>query len=140
MIVLDTNVLSEVMKPIPATEVLGWLADHPPSSLFTTTISQAEILYGLEVMPKGKRRATLKSIVEAVFEEEFADPILPFDVDAARVFAQIAVLRRSLGRPISQWDAQIAPITRSRGASLATRNVVDFENCGIHLLKPWKVQ
>ena len=137
MIVLDTNVLSEVMRPLPTAKVLRWLATHPASRLFTTTITQAEILYGLELLPKGKRRAALESAVEAMFEEDFADRILPFDSDAARVFPQIAASRRASGRPITQWDAQIAAIARSRGAVLATRNTGDFEHCGITVVNPW---
>ena len=140
MIILDTNVLSEVMRPLPTAEVLRWLATHPASRLFTTTITQAEILYGLELLPKGKRRAALQSAVEAMFEEDLADRILPFDSDAARVFPQIAASRRALGRPITQWDAQIAAIALSRGAALATRNTGDFEHCGITVLGPWSAQ
>ena len=137
MIILDTNVLSEVMRPLPTAEVLRWLATHPASRLFTTAITQAEILYGLELLPRGKRRAALQSAVEAMFEEDFADRILPFDSDAARVFPQIAASRRAAGRPITQWDAQIAAIAGSRGAALATRNTGDFEHCGITVLNPW---
>ena len=140
MIILDTNVLSEVMRPVPTAEVLHWLARHPASSLFTTTITQAEILYGLELLPKGKRRAALQFAVDAMFEEDFADRILPFDSDAARVFPQIAASRRASGRPITQWDAQIAAIARSRGAALATRNIGDFEHCGISVLNPWNAR
>jgi predicted nucleic acid-binding protein len=88
-------------------------------------------------MPKGKRRELMPSTVEAMFEEDFGNRILPFDSDAARVFAEIASSRRRSGRPISQWDAQIAAIARSRGASLATRNTGDFEHCGITLVSPW---
>lgn len=137
MIILDTNVLSELMKPVPTVEVVRWLTTHPASRLFTTTITQAEILYGLELLPKGKRRAALQSAIQAMFEEDFADRILPFDSDAARVFPQIAAARRASGRPITQWDAQIAAIARSRGADLATRNTGDFEHCGITVLNPW---
>ena len=137
MIILETNVLSEVMKPAPAAKVLRWLATHPASRLFTTTITQAEILYRIELMPKGRRRATLESAVEAMFAEDFADRILPFDHDAARVFPKLAAARRALGRPIAQWYAQIAAIARSRGAALATRNTEDFEDCGIELMNPW---
>lgn len=137
MIILDTNVLSEVMRPLPTADVLRWLAAQPASRLFTTTITQAEILYGLELLPRGKRRAALESAVEAMFEEDFANRILPFDSDAARVFPPIAASRRALGRPITQSDAQIAAIARSRGAALATRNTGDFEHCGILVLDPW---
>ena len=138
MIILDTNVLSEAMRPVPAAQVLRWLDAQPASSLFTTTITQAEILYGLELMPKGKRRAVLQSAIETMFSEEFAGRILPFDTDAAREFPRIAAARRALGHPISQGDAQIAAIARSRGATVATRDTADFEHCGIALLNPWK--
>lgn len=140
MIILDTNVLSELMRPVPAPTVVHWLATHPASRLFTTTITQAEILYGLEIMPKGKRRAELESAVEAMFEQDFADRILPFDADAARMFPRIAGSRRASGRPIAQFDAQIAAIARSRDAALATRNLEDFDHCGITLLNPWRAR
>ena len=136
MIILDTNVLSEVMTPAPAAKVLRWLATHPAARLFTTTITQAEILYGVELMPRGRRRAALESAVKAMFDEDFADRILPFDNDAACAFPQVATARRALGRPIAQWDGQIAAIARSRGAALATRNTEDFEHCGIELVNP----
>ena len=137
MIVLDTNVLSEAMRAVPAPEVLRWLGSHPASSLFTTAITQAEILYGLQLLPKGKRRTALEAAIEAIFEEDFADRILPFDSDAAHVFPEIAAARRAMGRPIAQLDAQIAAIARSRGAKLATRNTQDFEHCGITVVNPW---
>ncbi len=137
MIILDTNVISEVMRAAPSTGVVKWITKHPASSLFTTTITQAEILYGLELMPKGKRLLALQSAVRAVFDEDFANRVLPFDIDAARLFPQIAGSRRALGRPIAQWDAQIAAIARSRGSALATRNTADFEHCGITVVNPW---
>jgi predicted nucleic acid-binding protein len=118
---------------------MHWFAKHAASSLYTTAITQAEILYGLELM-KGKRRAALQSRAEEMFEEDFADRVLPFDIDAARMFARIAGSRRATGRPIAQRDAQIAAIARSRGATLATRNTADFEHCGITLLNPWTAQ
>jgi len=139
MIILDTNVLSEVMRPVPAPEVLQWLARHPAAMLFTTTITQAEILYGLELLPKGKRRTALKSAIDAMFEEDFADRMLPFDRDAARVFAEVAAGRRAIGRPVAQLDAQIAAIARSRGAKLATRNTQHFDQCGIIVINPWTI-
>lgn len=137
MIILDTNVLSEVMKPAPSPRVLRWLGQYPPSRLFTTTITQAEILYGLELLPKGKRRNALQSAVEAMFAEDFAGRILPFDCEAAQVFPQIACARRALGRPVTQFDTQIAAIAQTRGAAIATRNTPDFDNCGIPVLNPW---
>jgi predicted nucleic acid-binding protein len=137
MIILDTNVLSEVMKPAPSARVLQWLGKYPALRLFTTTITQAEILYGLELLPRGKRRAGLQSAVEAMFAEEFAGRILPFDCEAAQAFLQIASVRRALGRPVTQFDTQIAAIAQARGAALATRNTADFEDCGIMVLNPW---
>ena len=125
------------MRPVQSAVVLRWLATHPSSSLFTTTITEAEILYGLELLPRGRRRAALQSAIDAMFEEGFSDRILPFDSDAARIYPQIAAYRRALGRPIAQWDAQIAAIARSRGAAFATRNAGDFEHCGIAVLNPW---
>jgi hypothetical protein len=137
MIILDTNVLSEVVKPAPSAQVLRWLAAHPPERLFITTITQAEILYGLELLGSGKRRTALRAAVNAMFEEDFAGRILPFDAEAARAFAGIAADRRASGRPISQLDAQIAAIARSHGAAVATRNTHDFDDCGIKVLNPW---
>lgn len=137
MIILDTNVLSEVMKPAPPARVLKWFAREPASGLFTTTITQAEILYGIELLPKGRRRTALESAVEAMFEEDFAERILPFDSNAARVFPKIAAARRASGRPLTQFDAQIASIARVHGAAVATRNTTDFDNCGVPVLNPW---
>jgi toxin FitB len=140
VIILDTNVLSEVLKPSPAAEVLEWLAAQPASQLFTTAITQAEILYGLDLLPKGKRRGALQIAVQAVFENDFAGRILPFDSAAALVFSQIAAARQLLGRPISQLDAQIAAIARVRAAAVATRNTADFQNCGIAIIDPWEAE
>ena len=138
MIVLDTNVLSETLRPAPADSVSRWMRAQPSSSLFTTSICEAEIFYGVALMPKGWRRARLEQAVTAIFEEDLADRILPFDSAAARAFASIAARRRALGRPISEFDAQIAAIAHSRGATLATRNVEDFADCGIKVISPWE--
>lgn len=137
MIVLDTNVLSELFKMSPSARVMNWWKAHPMEDLFITTVTQAEILFGIELLPKGKRRTALENAADAMFSDDFEAHILPFDVDAAREFARIAAARRKLGRPISQIDAQIAAIARSRGATLATRNTGDFENCGVEVLNPW---
>jgi predicted nucleic acid-binding protein len=137
VIVLDTNVISEALAPVPSEAVLRWMARLPPEAAFITTITQAEILYGIELMPTGKRRTSLAASVQRIFADEFADRILPFDEAAAQVFARVAAARRAAGRPISQPDAQIAAIARSRNASLATRDISDFELCGIELVNPW---
>lgn len=137
MIVLDTNVLSEILRPAPEARVIAWLEAQPRLALFTTTVTQAEILYGVRVLPAGQRRAALLDAVQAVFALDFAGQILSFEGDAAAAYAEIAAARRSAGRPISQFDAMIAAITRSHGASLATRNVRDFSDCGIEVIDPW---
>ena len=137
MIVLDTNVLSELMRPKPLPRVVHWLAACPPSSLFTTSITQAEIFFGLRLLPASKRRASLEAAATELFQEDFRGRVLSFGSDAALFFAQIAAERRHLGQPISQSDAQIAAIALSGGARLATRNVTDFQNCGLILLDPW---
>lgn len=138
MIVLDTNVLSELMRAKPDQAVLHWVAAQHSIGLFTTTIAQAEILYGLMLLPKGKRRSMLQVAAEAMFVEDFSERILPFDSAAAHEFALLATTRRLRGHPISQFDAQIAAITKSRGGMLATRNVSDFGDCGIELFNPWE--
>ena len=138
MIVLDTNVLSELMRPKPATTVAKWVATQSAASLFTTTITQAEILHGVLLLPEGRRRDTIGAAADAMFEEDFAGRILPFGSHAAHAYAQIAAARRRSGRPISQFDAQIAAIAFSTGAGVATRNVGDFEGCGIQVVDPWQ--
>jgi toxin FitB len=137
MIVLDTNVLSEVLKPQPEQRVLDWFAGQLRSSLFTTTVTRGEIVYGIRIMPQGTRRQSLWVATQFVFNEDFAGRVLNFDGDAAELYAQIAASRRSIGKPFSQFDAMIAAITRSRGAILATRNVKDFIDCGIEIVDPW---
>ena len=137
MIVLDTNVLSEALKPLPSSIVLRWLAAQQPLSVFTTTITEAEVLYGVEALPAGKRRMRLLAAVEKMFAEEFAGRILPFDEDAARAFAGVVAARDRAGRPISQFDAMIAAIARSHRAAVATRNTADFQHCGIDVINPW---
>lgn len=136
MIVLDTNVLSEVMRPEPAKEVADWMRRQPAITLFTTTITQAEILYGIQLLPRGKRRTALTSAWHNI-QKELDARILPFDSAAALAFPEIALARRAVAHPISPFDAQIASIVRANGATLATRNVADFEDCGIEIVNPW---
>lgn len=137
MILLDTNVLSELLKPAPEPAVITWLSRQPSLRIFTTAVTQAEILYGVELLPRGRRRSQLEALAATIFEQDFAERVLPFDAEAARAFSKIAASRRAAGRPISGYDAQIASIAHSRKADLATRNTKDFEGCGIHVLNPW---
>lgn len=138
MIVLDTNVLSELMRPTPSEAVLRWFAGHSAATLFTTTITQAEILYGLALLPEGRRRSDLLMAAEQMFAEDFAGRVLPFDSMAAKAFAPIAAGRRQQGRPTGAFDAQIAAVAAARGAALATRNVADFLDCGLPIINPWE--
>ncbi|WP_250451888.1 type II toxin-antitoxin system VapC family toxin [Caballeronia sp. ATUFL_M2_KS44] len=139
MIVLDTNVLSEVLRPAPEPRVLSWLANQPRAALFTTSVTRGEIFYGIRLLPAGARREALWAATQVIFDEDFAGRVLNFDSDAADAYARIAVSRRSAGKPISQFDAMIAAVTLSRGASLATRNVKDFVECEIEIIDPWNV-
>jgi predicted nucleic acid-binding protein len=138
VIVLDTNVLSEMMRPAPAESVVRWMATQPATSLYTTSITQAEILHGIMLLPAGRRRNALEAAAVAMFDEDFDGRILAFGSDAARPYARIAAERRQAGRPISHFDAQIAAIARSAGAEIATRNVADFGGCGVKLVNPWE--
>lgn len=137
MIILDTNVLSELVRPSPNAVVSGWVKGCASSSLFTTSITQAEMLLGVEILPSGKRRDVLEQRVRMMFDQDFAGHILPFDSDAAIAFAHIAALRRRSGRAQSNFDTQVAAIALSRGAAVATRNASDFEGCGITVHDPW---
>lgn len=138
MIVLDTNVLSELVRPEPAPKVLAWLARQPRAALFVTTVTRGEILYGIHVLPKGRRKQALWDATTAIFQRVFSDRMLSFDGDAADAYADIAAARKTAGRRMSQSDAMIAAVARSRGASLATRNIKDFVDCGIDIVDPWR--
>lgn len=137
MIVLDTNVVSELMKPLPSAIVLQWVASRDGMSLYTTSVTQAEILHGVLSLPTGRRRKAIEAAAEAMFKEDFAGRVLAFDSEAARPYAEVVGERRRRGRPISQFDAQIAAIARAAGATLATHNLKDFEHCGIGVVDPW---
>jgi predicted nucleic acid-binding protein len=140
MILLDTNIVSELMRPAPSQAVMSWLAAQPAASLFISAVTEAELRYGVMLLPEGRKRAELVSAIEAMLAEDFADRILPFDSAAAMAFADISSSRRQAGCPISQFDALIAAIARSRGAELATRNVADFEGSGIEVINPWETK
>lgn len=137
MIILDTNVISELMRPKPSARVVVWVAKQRATELFTTSITEAEIFYGIELRAKGKRREGLLAAADAMFTEDLAGRIFGFESETARAFSKIAAHRRALGRPISHADAQIAAVAQVRGARLATRNVADFEDCGLDVVNPW---
>ncbi len=137
MIILDTNVLSELLRPAPEAHVLAWLEEQSPASVFTSAVTQGEILYGIRLLPESQRRRKLWDAALTIFNEDFAGRVLSFDGEAAVAYAEISASRRAAGRAISQFDATIAAVTRSHGAVLATRNGKDFEGCGIDLVDPW---
>jgi toxin FitB len=137
MLILDTNVLSEILRREPSSRVIDWFESQTPGQLFTTTITQAEILYGIALLPESARREKLAKATRSIFDEDFEEKVLAFDSLAADFSASIAANRRSSGRPISQLDAMIAGIARSHQATLVTRNGRDFVNCGIDVIDPW---
>ena len=138
MIILDTNVLSEFMRAVPNPTVMDWIEQQVSSEVFVTTITQAEIYYGLALLPMGKRRSDMERAVQQMFEQDFLERILTFDNVAALEYAKLASLRRQIGKPIAQADAQIAAIALSKNAVLATRNIADFCDCQITLVNPWE--
>jgi toxin FitB len=138
MIILDTNVISELMKPQPDKRVLQWLDSQLNTTLFTTTITQAEIGFGLHLLPEGRRKADLCLATEQLFKIDFSGRVLSFDSLAAQAFAKIAAATRQQGRTMGSLDAQIAAITHSHQAALATRNSADFQACQLKLINPWE--
>ena len=138
MILLDTNVVSEVMKPRPADTVLDWLDRRDAADLHLSTITTAEIEFGLQALPQGKRRRSLRDQFHRFLDRGFEGRLLPFDSEAALHYGQLMGLRRHIGRPMSILDGQIAAIARSRRFAIATRNVRDFEECGVEIFEPFK--
>lgn len=137
MIVVDTDVLSELMKAAPEPAVARWTAAQPSRSIYTTTITQAEILHGILLLAPGRKRDAIQVSADAMFAMEFEGRILAFDSAAAIAYARIAVDRRRAGRPISHFDAQIAAIACAENCTLATRNTAGFEGCGVRVVNPW---
>jgi len=137
VIILDTNILSELMRPAPEPTVEGWLSDQPADDVFITAITEAELRYGVALLPRGRRQRALAEAVEATLVHDYREQILPFDSLAAVAFAEMMTSRRRIGRPMLWADGQIAAIARSRTARLATRNVADFAECGIEVINPW---
>lgn len=136
MILLDTNVLSETLRPVPDEGVATWFSSQSLATMFTSSITRAELLYGVGMLPLGKRRTGLLDAITRILAEGFKGRVLAFDDDAADAYAEIASLRRKAGKPIGQLDAMIGAIARSQGAVLATRNTKDFEGCGVELVDP----
>lgn len=136
MIVLDTNVVSELMRSPPDAVVVEWVRASPAETLYTTSITVAEILYGIERLPGGRRRTLLLAAARDLFSS-FADRVLVFDVEAAGEYASLVSERERAGRPIGGFDAQIAAICRGNGATLATRNLRDFRGT-VNLIDPWR--
>ena len=139
MLLLDTNVLSEFMRPQPAEVVVAWLDAQPAEQLYTNVVSRAEIELGLALMPAGKRQAALALAAQAMFDDDFAGRCLPFDEAAACAYARIVAARTRAGRPMGVEDAQIAAIACVYGLRLVTRNVVDFLGIeGLTIVDPWQ--
>lgn len=135
--VLDTSVLSEVMREAAHPSVVAWLRACPPEAMFTTAISQSEILYGIRLLAAGSKRSRLEHAAQAMFDQEFAGRVLPFDADAAEIYAELRVHRRVVGQPISAEDGMIAAITRARRATVVTRDAGGFVECGVTSINPW---
>jgi toxin FitB len=138
MIVLDTNVISELMRPDAEPRVARWVNQMPRAQLFTTAVCRAEIMTGIAQEPPGRRRDQLAEAADRVFRTDLPGRVLPFDAAAADEYAEIFPHRRRIGRPAKPLDTMIAAIARSHGAIVATRNVADFTDCGIELINPWQ--
>ncbi len=138
MLVLDTNVLSELSKPKPDEAVIAWADSLHGPAVATTAVTVAEMFYGISKLPDGRRKTTLTEAVTQLIDIDLAGRALPFDYVAARHYAAIVTRRVAAGRPVSVSDAQIAAICRSLDATLATRNVKDFDGTGIDLINPFE--
>ncbi len=137
MIVLDTNVVSELMRPVPNPAVLAWVDAQSDRDLWLCSVVVSELLYGLARLPMGSRRAQLTQAFETMLAEDFAGRVLAFDLPAAVVYADLVSAREQQGQPLAMADAQIAATCLAHGARLATRNVRDFEGLGLSWLNPW---
>lgn len=135
MTVVDTNVIPELMRAEPHPAVLAWVAAQPRALLYTTHINQAEILYGIRALPEGRRRTALQAAAAAMFAEDFAGHILPFEAAAAARYPEIVLARRRAGNPIEKFDALIAATALAAGAGIATGG---FAGCALTLVNPWQ--
>ena len=139
-VLLDTNVLYESLRPSPDPAVESWVAERPAAELHFSAVGEAELRYGVAILPVGRRRDALALAIDAILREDFEGRILPFDSAAAREYAEIASARRAAGRTVAPADCQIAAIARSRGLAMATRNVRDFEDIEVEVIDPWTAQ
>lgn len=140
MILIDTNVVSEVMKATPDDAVVDWLNEQDSGNLYVASVTIGEIEYGLRILPNGRRRDQLRELFARFIAQAFAMRILPYDEIAARVYGDLMGLRKEMGRPLSVPDGQIAAIARVGGYALGTRNIKDFQDCGIELINPFKIR
>lgn len=140
MILLDTNVISELMRIEPAQIVLDWFGNHDAGDLSISAITEAELRTGVAILPEGQHRDRLQLAIDAMIDQDFQGRVLPFDSLAAKAYAEIAAQRRATGRPIAEADCQIAAIARATDAPIATRNVKDFNGCGIRVINPWNAE
>jgi len=139
MFVLDTNVISELMRPEPHPAVFAWVAAQPRDALYTTSVTRAEILSGIGMMPEGRRRSALREAAATMFDEDLGGRVLAFDAAAADRYADIVVSRRQAGAPIHGFDALIAATALVAGAAVVTRDTGGFAGCGLTLIDPWEV-
>jgi toxin FitB len=137
VIVLDTNVVSELMRKDAAAEVVAWVDGHPGDQVFITAVTAAELLYGVTRLPDGRRKRVLAAKVRDLIDEDFEDQVLPFNSDSAHHYAEIVASRERLGKPINMADAQIAAICRQYDLGLGTRNTRDFTDTAIRVFNPW---
>lgn len=138
MIILDTNVISELTRPVPDSGVIAWLDSQPAEETAITAITAAELRYGVRRLPDGRRKTELSYAVNALIATDFRDRVEPFDVYAADQYADVVATRERADQPISISDAQIAAICRVMNAALATRNTSGFIGTGVNLINPWK--
>jgi len=138
MILLDTKVISEIMRARPDPTVRTWFRALPRREFWTASVVIAELFSGVDLMPAGRKQTELRGLVEAMIAEDLRGQILAFDLSAARQYGQILSYREEIGRPIKEMDALLAATAKAHGATMATRNIPDFEHCGIALVNPWQ--
>lgn len=140
MILLDTNILSELMRAEPAQIVLDWFGNHDAGDLFISVVTEAELRTGVAILPEGQRGDRLQLAIDAMIDQDFQGRVLPFDSLAAKAYAEIAAQLRAAGRPIAEADCQIAAIARVTDACIVTRNGKNFDGCGVRVINPWNDQ